>query len=300
MSKLFIPAEQEIKGPWLLSQIDFENLDKIIDTIFEKLMTALNDEMSLYPEAYKYNKLKLKKSIILTSKNKTELLDNTLIGILKDQKLNDLQPDELFIEVGERYSGFVFLLSISPENDGALDYSVECINEEIKDEIKYVIDRWIEDLKPNKLSQIWSNTLPGFLTFFGILWFIILLSGLFDAPSDNFKKDLKIQADSLISNGIDINNQNEAIEIILKLQTEYTPKNINDKRTLQPKVLKLLIISIFCFIVLIITPKTTIGLGKYKQKIKFYKFWNKFVLIIIPSLIILPQIINILNEVIFK
>ena len=299
MGKLFIPAEQEIEGPWLLSQMDFENLDKILDTIFRKLKTAVDNEMSIHPEVYKYNKPELKKNIILTSRNKTKLLDDTLLGILKDQKLNNLQPDELFIVVGKRYSGFAFLLSITPENNGTLDYSVECINEEIKDEIKYEIDRWIEDLKPNKLSHFWSYTLPYFLILLGIIWFITLFNFLFYTPNDNFKNDLRLQADSLLSNGIDINNQNEAVEIILKLQTEYTPKNINDKKTLQPKVLKLLIISIFCFTVLIITPKTTIGLGKYKQKLKFYKFWNKFVLISIPSVIILPKLLNLLNELIF-
>ena len=300
MGKLFIPAEDKIQGPWLLSRNDFEKLGETIEIIFEKLNSALKQDIEKNPDEYKYSKPKLAKNIVLTSKNKSKIFDTSILGLLKDQKLNELKPKEIYIEIGKKYSGFAFLLSITSDYNGTLDYSVECKNEIIKDEIKYEIDNWLENLKPNRVSQIWSNFLPYLLVPLASLWLIVLINFLFITPSDSFKNELKVKADSLITSGINKENEIEAIEIILKLQTEYSPDLDNYKTTFRPKVLKIILISTFCFFILFITPKTTIGIGKYKQKLMFYKFWKKFVLISLPSVIVLPNIIQLINDYIFK
>lgn len=300
MGKLFIPSERKIKGPWLIKRSDLEVLDKVLDSIYDKLNTALDQEIKKDQDKFKYSKPDLQKTIVLTSKNKTKLYDNSVLGLLKDQKINDLKPKELYIELGKRYSSFAFLMSISTDYDGTLDYSVECVNEQIKDEIKYEIDNWLENLTPNKIYQVWSNFLPYLLIPLGFFWIITLLGLLFVTPSDSNKNELKDKAKVLIEKGIDKNNEFEAIVILLKLQTKYNPENKDYKTTIRPKVLKVLIISMFCIIILVIIPKTTIGIGKHKMRLKFYKFWQRFVIISLPSAIILPNILKIINEYIFK
>ncbi len=300
MSRLYIPTEEKIKGPWLISQRDLENLDKRLDLIQKKLYIASLNNMQLKPEEDLLNEAVIEKKIIISSNNKSKLTDNSLLDVLKDQKLTNLNPFKLEIEIGKKYSEFVFLLSVSNKNEGILEYAVECIDEKTKDEIKYEIDNWIEEIKPSKLKQFWSNYLSSSLILIGIIYFMILFGNLFESPKSTYKEILKIKADSLINNGITNNNQNQAIDLILKLQSEYIPAKINEKRNIQPKILKLLIISTLCFFVLFIAPKTTIGLGKNKQKLKFYKFWVKFVFIFIPSVIIIPFLFNLFYDWIVK
>ena len=294
MGRLFIPAERKIKGPWVLQQNDLERLELVLDFIFEKLKSALENDIEKNAEKYKYTKPELNSSIILVSKNKTQIIDKSLLGILKDQKLNDLQPNELTIELGKRYSGFAFLMTISAKYDGALEYSVECKDEEIKDEIKYEVDKWLEELAPNKISQFWSNTLSYFSTPLFVGFLFILLSLLFVSSGSNYKNELNSKAQTIIKNGVDKNNEYEAIEIILKLQTDYKPESENEKTTIRPEVLKIMIITILCFIMLEIKPRTTIGVGKSKRKAIFYRFWQKSILVTIPTTIILPKLLDLI------
>jgi hypothetical protein len=294
MGRLFIPAERKIKGPWILQQNDLERLELVLNNIFEKLKSALAEDIEKNSEKYKYTKPKLNSSVVLVSKNKTQIIDKSILGILKDQKLNDLQPNELTIELGKRYSGFAFLMTISANYDGALEYSVECQNEEIKDEIKYEVDKWLEECAPNKISQYWTNSLS-FITiplFIGLIF--ILLTLLFVSAESNYKNELNSKAQTIIKNGVNENNQFETLEIILKLQTDFKPESQIDKTTIRPEVLKILIITILCFILLEIKPRTTIGVGKSKRKAIFYRFWQKSILVTIPTTIILPKLFDLI------
>jgi hypothetical protein len=240
----------------------------------------------------------LKKNITITSQNKAKIFDNSILGILKDQKINEFQPIDLFIELGKRYSGFAFLLSITNKNTGDLEYSVECKDEEFKDAVKYEIDKWVENLRPHKINQIWLNKIsmliPVYITF---LFFLFLFS--LETPDRSYEKGLKAQADSLIAKGINKDNYIKAIEIILKLQADYNPKSEVRILRFTPRIIKIFIILSFCVIIIAINPETTIGIGKHKQKLKFHKFWNKFVLITLPSIIILPKIFSIISDWIF-
>ena len=294
MGRLFIPAERKIKGPWILQQNDLEKLELVLDVIFKKLKFALDNDIENNAEKYKYDKPELKSNVKLVSKNKTQIIDKSLLGILKDQKLNDLEPNELTIELGKRYSGFAFLMTISSKYDGELEYSVECKNEEIKDEIKYEVDKWLEDIVPNKISQFWSNTFSYFTIPIFIGFLFVLLSILFVSSGSNYKNELNSKARTIIKNGVDKNNEYEALEIILKLQTDYKPESEIEKTTIRPEVLKILIITILCFIMLEIKPKTTIGVGKSKRKAIFYRFWQRSILVTIPTTIILPKLLDLI------
>lgn len=283
-------AEKYFKGPFLISRSDLEELDKVLEIIFQNLNKAWDKEIELNPE--KANRRSpIKKSIVLKSKNRTQLSDETVLGILINENVDDFEPSVLKIEIGDLYSRFYFSLLIMANNiDGDIDYSVVCENEAVKREIVYEIDKWVEGIAPNKIVQFWSNTLPIILYTIGVLWIILLSISLFKTPTEKYNEELNEKAKALIENGINESNKLEALEIVLKHQTNYIQDFKGNTWSVRPNIMKALIVSIALFIILNICPKTTIGVGKHKKKLRFYLSWNKLVMVTIPLSIFLPII----------
>ncbi len=298
MGHLFLPSQQRIKGPWLIDQKALEKLDCLLESIHQKLVQVANTDNAKEGNTNQ-KKLDVPKNAMLIAKNKSRIEDSTLLGILRDPKAKDFDPLELNIKIGYRYLGPSFLLSVDSKYDGELEYSVECKNDQIRDEINYNIDAWVEELKPNKFLQFWSNWLPYLLCPIILTGITIMSLVLFKMPKDINKESLKSQAYKLLQAGINEQNHNEAIEILLKLQTNISTDNKSAKPILRINALKVLIIFLACIIMLSIVPKTSLGIGKGKRIVAFYKFWIKFIVITIPSLIILPKLIDIVNRFIY-
>ncbi|WP_299103565.1 hypothetical protein [uncultured Winogradskyella sp.] len=176
MGQIIHPQKREIKGPWLLNQDDFEALNSVIENIDNLLYQSWlgKIESDVKNENKKITEEELNKLVEenkskswydkhiteceITSQDETKLSDKSILGLLKDQTLSTLKPKSFNVKL--RHGGIFensFELKVSNFYKGELSYDISCYDLNIKDEIQYEIDRWIEKRKPNRALQLWSN-----------------------------------------------------------------------------------------------------------------------------------------------
>jgi hypothetical protein len=279
-----MPSSFEINGPWLIDGLKLEELGKIIENIDKIFILALKDT--------DHNKTIGPKNVIMSFENDVRMQSNSLLEILKDQKTNNMKPIELEIEIGSRYLDLYFEFRIYKD---IIKYNLKCNNEDMKNDITYEIHKWLEDISPSIITKYWYNPLFGSILIGVWIVAIIVLIFLVFFPSAFEAKRIAIhQAKELLDNGIDNQNQIKAIETLLEINSEYYPeKDLKTRRHEISYVLLHNITFIFiCLIILSIIPKPTIGVGKLKKRVKFYKLWVKFVTISIPLSIFIGFISN--------
>jgi hypothetical protein len=306
MGQIKYPQKREIQGPWIISQEDFESLHKIAITIDELLRKSWKNQIE--SEVYSENKESSEDEIQaliksrenrtfgnkhevrceLTSRDETKLLDTSVIGLIKDGSLKNFSPKEFRLNIvhGSSYENN-FDLRVSSLYDGGLKYEIECFDSSIKDEIQYEIDKWIEKLKPKKLLQLWSNY-GDFIAASFFIPLLILIVFSFLTSNTSYKDLLKSEAGKIISEGVNEKNRDTAIEILLKFQSGFVPMDFEkQEKPKNPVLIRVFFVGFFIFLISIIRPKTTLGLGKLKQLLFFYKFWIKLVTYTLPSILIL-------------
>jgi hypothetical protein len=289
MGRLYIPAEKTIDGPWLLDQQALEKLDEVLSIVSSKLEEACASKVKKnVADNVKDKKIEIK----LTSTDLKQNLDTTIKGILKDSKTKELKPKELYIHIENGGPQNEFKLIITAGIEGTVDYQIRCYDESIEEDIKYEFDKWLDANRPNRLAQWWSK-LYFMVLAFGGLFILGLWANLYDTISypGSFN-----EAHRLIDSGINQNNIHKATELILKIQSQYVPKDFPSEEVLNLNVLKILKISILVFVIWILCPRTTIGIGKHVGLLKFYKIWLYVAFILIPSSILLPTIRDWLNK----
>lgn len=312
MGQIIHPDSYERKGPWLLSRVAFEELEQIISSIDVLLQKAFEIEIveSIKSENGDLSDKQLQQSIVnakntypydrktnvayFESKNKTRLEGKSLNEILKDKNLRSFSPKKFHATI--RYGNNIkFTIDINRYSD-KLEYEINCFDQQINDEIKDSIEQWTEKYKANIYVSFWSNW--GDMFSFILLMAIGSFAVLTFVNFENSGKDAaKLEAISLLNKGIDSSNINRAVETILKLESNYQfDKNVDIKQNANPIFLKIFIFLLLLFVFSVIRPKTTIGLGKSKSILSFYKFWIKFVTITIPTLLIISPFLKKIQE----
>jgi len=307
MGQLIIPNEIKIKGPWILSENDLEELDDVLMEIDRLINKSYHIEIEKeiekkFPELKKWDekitreeaKEKIKNSYpfsnsekyaILIAKDGKKLVDSSLIGILKDKSINDFSPSILHFEI--RKGPISYRLVISSIYNGELESKISIIDDNFANEINYKLNKWVRKNRPNIVLQFWNSTLPYIVI---LLFLLITLISMFfiTTTKDNYKNELKLKSKELLRAGIDSTNINDAVELILKLKSDYVPEGYLNESTLNAKVLNVWIYSSICLLLLAIYPKTIIGVGRKKRLSWFYQKWIYIVTVFIPLTILLP------------
>ncbi|WP_162343228.1 hypothetical protein [Cyclobacterium salsum] len=306
MGQILYPDEKEFKGPWLLSREDLEKLNEIVSEIDDLLKTSwdnkinreiLEDNPDINPDGLAKEFERIKKRVYpfdnridcqLISKDGIKLSDSTINGLLKHPGLPKMAPHEIVINIsrGSSYSN-KFDLRLTRLFGGDLKYQLKCYDPAIKEDIQHKIDCWIEDNQPRRILSIWANyggAISYFLFFLLIYLLIYSLSDSYTSYSDIMKRE----SYEIIKQGVDSTNIYKAIDLLLKSESGYVPDEfIKEEKPRDPIYLRLLLIGVFVFIIVIIKPKTTVGIGQMKARYGFYLFWIKFVTIILPTALIL-------------
>ena len=309
MGQLIIPNEIKIKGPWILVEAQLEELDEVLNAIEEKIDQSYEIELEKEVEKelprlrqWEENltkdeaELEVKNSYpfsnnekfaVLLSKDGKKLKDATIIGLLKDKNINDFAPTELQIEI--KKGNINFKLEINSTYNGELQTRISISDDSFANDINYLLNKWIRKHQPNRVVQTWNSTIHFFIFPMFILLFFIT-SQLLETDNDNYKEELKKEGNELLTNGISITEENRAIELILKLETDYVPLNYENESNLNSNIFKVWIYGSICLILIGIRPRTTIGIGRKKRLAWFYKKWIYVVTVFIPLTIILPII----------
>lgn len=309
MYKIYFPGEIKINGPWIINKKAIEELDHVIKGIEEeieksyqieidKMVIQEMDENKLKKEEARrrvekriidiYGKKHKYKNIVIRNKQGFNITDNDLLNIIKQTNNEQYNPESLYIRIEKGENKFI--LEIGSGYDGELSFSIDVKSDEIYSEIKYKIDKWIDNYMPKKIEKIWSKWGGWYIVF--ILPFIF--SMWFMASIDESKiKEIEKQTKKILVNGIAEDEKIQAIEIILRYivseKEEVDLSGILDRGNI-------IILGwiLFITLVIIIKPITIIGIWKNKHRAKRYKVWMKFVLYFVPVSIIIPIIINII------
>ena len=294
MGKLVVLAEKSIEGPWLIGHEELEQLDELIKSIAVKLEDAHKKKRETYLQKLS---APVKVKVVLTSKENTKLEDTSIKGILKDIKVKNFPPVELYVKVENVPGENEFVISITSGYEGKLEYKLNCFDENEEQEIMYELDKWVNKFKPKKIVTYWLNAFELIAIIGGLTVFIMFFS-LYDTTND-YDVELNKQAIKLISKGIDQTNMHEAVDILLKKQVKYTPKEFKIVETLNLDNLRNFIRVALIYIILLLCPRSIIGIGKKDWQASLYKRWLKVVLVLIPGSMLLPKVLDIINNYLF-
>jgi hypothetical protein len=301
---LTIPTEIH-KGPFIIKQNDFENLESVVVEVEKYLKESLDNEIiatvesenskealsksekaKKITEASKRNSFdKREKKITLISADGKRLLGKSIREILKDSSLDTFNPKEfhLFIEYGNSNN---VKLEIPANDNGELRLDINCFDISKSNDIRLDLNNWLGTIKPPNRVKLWSDW-AGLMIILLLFPLLILSIGAFSSDYSTYESVLSKESNDLLKQGINENNVNKAVEIILKKQTKFVPSDfVGQKIEKDPNNLRWFFITLFIFTVALLRPVTTIGLGKKKWKLDFYKIWIPFVTYTVPVTLI--------------
>jgi len=108
----------------------------------------------------------------------------------------------------------------------------------------------------------------------------------------NSKLSYNNEISQLLKEGVNKENEPKAIELLLKYTTDYQPVKIISIKTYDKQAVVILIISVIIFFIMIIKPKTTLGIGRFEKTSKAYDTYTKLMLFTLPSVIIIPILVD--------
>ncbi|MDO1512246.1 hypothetical protein Q2T41_06215 [Maribacter confluentis] len=313
MGKLFNPTKRTFAGPWLLNNSSLEELHEIIEyadyelskTLDEKIdATALKDfddkKYESFEEAkkyaLKYSFDRKRKDITLISNNESRLTDNSIKELLVDPKVKNFKPKELSVDI-EYGSLDIFSFNVKQRFDGELEYNVKATKSEVEDEINYRLENWVDKYKP-LFIQTWWLKLAFPLAIFAGLTFLLTAVNISSTYRPNSIQVHKEQIEAIIENGVNKENQTEAVELLLKINSGYISDDVEEETRINQTAKRVSIIALAFCLIGIFKPKTIIGIGKHKRTLKFYKYYLRFVLFVIPAIFVYPYIIEFIKNLI--
>ncbi len=310
MGQLIVPTDQKISGPWLLDSKALEDLAQIFHQLNEKLekeyqqdlekaaddlvaerhnlglKMTLEEARSFRKETYPYKDHHT--SAMVFSKDEQQLRDIDLKALLRDPKLNTFAPTKLEVVI-DKGRNRVKLEITSEFSGGKLAMEVRTTHEGLFGEINFEVCKWLDNHKPSWLLEKWATLFP-FLSFP-----LLVLTGLISlfaySSTNQYQQHLKNEAHQLLKDSLSHEETRHALELLLSLQSDYVPSNFGDAPShTNTSVTSALPWIALTLIILAITPKTVIGVGRKKGLYRFYKWWTYVVLVFIPVLILLPVI----------
>ncbi len=298
------PNTVELYGPFLVTKESLKELDEIITEIFENIQEVRDTELLTIAEQkkdYSFNKdkpieeileeLKEKEdryiiaSLYLSGNNK--IVTSSALDCVSDTSQNNRKCKSLryLIKVGLRE----FSLTINCSFGKSFEYSSSYIEEELKQKLFQRIDFWLSQNKPNPFVNFWNR----FHT--ALYWFFIIaiwVMNIFNIVNDSYKNNLKNEMREII---LEESYTQENIDLLMinmfKIYSNFKPKDVSELDS-EIKPLFYLIVLMSLSIISYFAPKNTIEYGKSEKWIVFWNIWIKLILVMIPSLIIVPIFLN--------
>lgn len=309
MGQLIVPKNHNYKGPFLIDKKALEELNESLNIVEELLNNAYNIELKKVVDAHfekykkfddKYTLTKAKKEVSesypfansktevwLTSKQKKSITDSSLLNLLQDPQISELYPKNIIVNIEK--GPCTFSLELSTKYEGDIETKIDGVKDDIVNEVTYEISKWIDKYKPNFATKIWSNYFPYvFAPLVLIIFFMVMF--IYQNDKDLYQTQLLNESQELLIDGINQDEINKAVEIIIQKEVGYVPPDFSPTREINSTVLWSGLIALIIILILSIKPISTIGLGKNTWKVKFYKKWIYFVLVFIPLSIIFPLV----------
>jgi hypothetical protein len=304
MTDVFRRTSTTIKGPFLLDETSLEALNTIIDDEYKRLAelrakhidTDVRRQLDEYrnSELYKHHEPKEQqkheeyiKERIRSSyeygKNSVEWtvqLDNGTQVVTNDYPTLKLHPDVQ----QQRPVKFSVVLAVENTNASVAwkpymtdELTVDVTPGNLQEAITFFsrLDHWSTRLQPDRVSRL--MTVPG-----GLVWFFWLFISLITLPiaaetGITPRHALNESAREMLDKGITKDNEHEAIELLLRLESEHLPGHETRlARWLLPFLITITIIAVV--LSLPVRPEIAVGRGisllrKQQQYRLFIRRW---------------------------
>lgn len=234
---------------------------------------------------------KRKLTIQLTKDKSVEFKSFT--EALKSQELRDEIPIGFYFYA--TYGDFRINIELKKKS---LSYRTSPDTSSDARNIFVAIDQWANSVSPSFVRKIWLHSDIPF-RFIAWMFFLFTLSifSFIISSSDHAKENYKKQAYQLLQEGINPENQIRAIEILLALETNFTPNGFQVVIPLWYWVY--LVLGVIVCILLSVKPSSIVGIGRGEESIKRWEMYINFIFILIPTFIFLNIITPLLNKWIF-
>src|SRR5262249_20578857 len=143
-----------------------------------------------------------------------------------------------------------------------------------------VLHRWAMAKRSGLPLRFWRSSFPGLGAPFLIV--ALALFGAMFSPSS--EATLKSKGRELVAQGISDQNRDEALRLILALQSEYS----GETATTAPRMTRIAVVIAaltFVGVILLLPPKIVIGLGAGEQRLAFWRGWLRLLFVLFPSAI---------------
>jgi hypothetical protein len=307
MKDIIYSTELKIDGPWLINKDALSELGTIIDESWHNLnqrkSDIINERVKKYLEeerkkgrldkltedelkkeedfarkqATSWYRTQDKNIIFKLGRDKTYATDS-ISTALKEQALINEEVTGLDIKFGSAE----ILAEVSVDKDyEKLLILTQPEREDASKELFVRLREWAIKYRAPIWQRLWKQ-------LYGMQWFILLgiiiLSSIL-VPDSNKRimSYAKNEAQKILSDGVEESEIKKAIELLLIIQSKYSP-NVEENN--YPMWFKLLVwVGIIVSVILSFRPKLIIGIGKGNEKLKLWTRWLRFISITIPGLI---------------
>lgn len=286
MSKYIYPGSNEVDGPWLL---DKDSLQK-----FENMINEITGELSVDAE----EDYKIRYELSFTDGK--SIIESSLSDIDINNDIKQLCPQRLTVNI---YSDThpiycTELIFDFKKSFPTFKYDIRNTNsEETKLRVTNKIEDWIENNKPSKFLSVWSH-LSFYFPLYGalILMLILLAFSSRNSSLSAYQRSLSSQVEAVLENGINENNYMKALELLLAKEYDYVPSTFQNEIDPFGYIISIFITILVCTIGYF-SPKSNIAIGAGRNKVKFWKSYVKIITYTIPTLILLPLLVNFITSI---
>lgn len=300
MGVLIYPNECKIEGPWMISSDHLNELHEIIEREWNRIKPKwekfIEEEAEKKIEAYGWKDktiksvaedLKkdspLKKVVTVHFENGKKLVTDNIKDAILDKEAKNQEANGIEIYIIEDRITKLFEFSIDRDLN-RIRWAVDKKTDEYDSRLYSEIDRWSERCKPSKWLNIWKS-------WAGIHWFVYAFLALYPitllpSETDIARSKFKADGQKLLVGGLQKDEVNKALEIMLALQSEYVPQDKikvawkNSKRFAIYQIVMLIVTIILSF-----PPKVQIGIGIGDLKVQRWRKWLKLIYYTIPFVI---------------
>ncbi len=311
MPKLSYPTSTGIGFPILIDASQLERLDEIIDEHYsgmkaerdKRLEAALDSHIAegldpgfIAPEKASAARAERRK-ILKTLDSWAEEKRSITISLSKGRQIEVTRfsealshppsQDEIPLDytLNCRVGPLTVLVHLVGNWGEGISVSVSPSDSEKSQEIFGALVNWLRDVQAPSWQRLWYKarylvgTLLVMFMFFAL--FTIPLTSLGEAP----KEAVKEEARKLITVGINSNNQQQALQLLLEIESDYSPTGLH-KVSLGVRYWSYVGVIFVLLTVLFASPKRAIGFWRGRELLNFWRFWIRTVTVTIPTLLI--------------
>lgn len=301
-------GNRTVYGSWLMDEKSLCGLEEVARCIYEYLNEIQENMLKETTEESKdkHNLIYLKKSsfepqIKIVFSDETVLEEGSFKKIFDILEVREKLPQKIIVSL--KCFGIKVDLTLSSGKFSSNYFKYEVLGDEkiqnyedYKNIVIGKLENWIDENKPDLFLKVWYNVAQWSgaiaLVFLVIMW---LVSVVYLDSREHYYDIYNDEIEEIAEIGITDENRDRVIELILIKEYEYIPADWTPENSkVGDGVLIVCLIGMLFCIFIRICPKANFSIGKGKKRVKFWNQYRKIVYGLIPTLIVIPILINLL------